>query len=133
MKENKMTEAEVQKYLRKKGWSNRVSEAGSRYLIQRWSHFAATVGNHGKTQNWLIDDYWILIEIRELIHDIGRDDEVKQDDEKFRSILTATNIKHRHKERNTNYDFWNYGYPKNATGFFYEQIKLHILESAARN
>jgi hypothetical protein len=86
-----------------------------------------SLGNRERTRNWLIDDYWIGLEVRDLIHDIGSDDRVKHADETFRSLLTGTHIKHYNRERHSDYDFWNFGYPKNATGCFLEQIKFHIL------
>ena len=122
-----MTEQEIRDYMKNKGWSKMCWEKGSEYLFERWHSFVSWVGDEEDTRNWLIDDYWIFLHIRELIHDVGLDDAVKEDDEIFRSVLTATHIKHRHKERNSDYDFWNYGYPRNAKGFFYEQIKCHIL------
>lgn len=122
-----MTEEQVKIYLKEKGWPKNVWQGGREKLIQRWKDFVTDIGKNECTRNWLIDDYWISLETRELIHDIGSDENVKEEDERFRGILTATNIKHYYRERDSNYDFWNYGYPKNATGFFYEQIKCHIL------
>ena len=123
-----MTEDQVKEYLRNRGWPNHVCKGGSKELIRRWANFVASVENADSTRNWLIDDYWILLETRELIHDIGGDDRVTERDKRFGALLTATNIKHRHRDRHSDYDFWNYGYPMNATGFFYQQIKTHILQ-----
>jgi|SRR5882724_9460843 len=123
-----MTEEQVALYLKEKGWPKSVWHGGREHLIQRWKDFVSDVEQDGHTRDWLIDDYWIVLEIRELIHDIGSDEEVKEEDERFRAILTATNIKHYYRDRATDYDFWNYGYPKNAAGFFYEQIKCHVLQ-----
>lgn len=74
-----------------------------------------------------MEEYWNDLDTRELIHDIGSDAEVKDIDEKFAAMLTATEIKHWHADRNTDYDFWNYGYPKNAAGHFFEDVKRYIL------
>jgi hypothetical protein len=52
---------------------------------------------------------------------------VSDADERFRAMLTATEIKHWYVDRHSDYDFWNYGYPKNATGYFLEAIKELIL------
>jgi hypothetical protein len=97
------------------------------FLVARWKRFVSDLETEGHTRNWLIDDYWILLETREAIHNLGIDDLVSEADQRFRALLTSTEIKHRRTERKSDYDFWNYGYPKNATGFFYEQIKIHIL------
>jgi hypothetical protein len=125
-----MTDEEVKTYLKGKGWPERIWQGGREPLIQRWKDFVVSIESAERTRNWLIDDYWILLEARELIHEIGCDDRVKEADERFRAMLAATDIKHYYKERKSDYDFWNYGYPKNATGFFYEQIKCHVLQQS---
>jgi len=122
-----MTDEEVQAFLKEKGWPERVWRGGRELLIQRWIDFVDSLVDSERTNKWLIDDYWIGLEIRDLIHDIGCDDRVKHADEAFRSMLTGLNIKHFNRNRQTDYDFWNFGYPKNATGFFLQQIKFHIL------
>lgn len=123
-----MTDEEVQVFLKGKGWGERVWRAGREPLIQRWKDFVDSLENSEDTRNWLIDDYWIKLEARDLIHEIGSDDRVKEADEKFQNLLTDQHIKHRKRDRHSDYDFWNYGYPRNASGFFYEQIKFHILQ-----
>ena len=42
-------------------------------------------------------------------------------------MLTAGDIKHRLTDGDSDYNFWNCGYPSNATGFFYEDVKRYIL------
>lgn len=125
-----MTHEQIKEYLKSKGWPARVCEAGGEGLVQRWKEFVTKVETDGYTRNWLIDDYWIFLETRELIHEIGFDERVAEADARFQALLTATNIKHRHQERNTDYDFWNFGYPRNAIGCFYEQIRTHILHES---
>lgn len=68
------------------------------------------------------------MDTRELIHDIGCDNQVAEIDKRFAATLTATHIKHWHQLRKSDYDFWNYGYPKNASGFFHEEVKRYILQ-----
>jgi len=98
------------------------------FLVARWKKFVRDVETEGHTRNWLIDDYWILLEKREAIHNLGIDDLVSEPDRRFRALLISTEIKHRYTERQSDYDFWNYGYPRNATGCFLEQIRFHILQ-----
>jgi hypothetical protein len=107
-------------------WRSDVQESPE-FLVARWKKFVSDVATDGHTRNWLIDDYWALLETREAIHTLGIDDLVSEADRRFRVLLTSTEIKHHYSERKSNYDFWNYGYPKNSTGFFLEQIKIHIL------
>jgi hypothetical protein len=128
-----MTNEQVEIYLESKGYSQRICKGGRELLIERWETFVANISETGRTNNWLIDDYWIFLEMRDLIHDIGCDDRVKQTDDRFRAMLTAKEIRHRHGERHDDYDFWNYGYPSNSSGFFYEQIKFHILNQGKMN
>jgi hypothetical protein len=105
----------------------RARRQSPEFLINRWKEFVTDIETDGHTRNWLIDDYWALLETRESIHNIGCDDQVNEVDSRFRALLISTETKHRYKERKSDYDFWNYGYPKNSTGFFLEQIKIHIL------
>jgi hypothetical protein len=125
-----MTDDQVKEYLKSRGLPEWIWRGGSAPLIQRWKDFVAKIEKPEYTRNWLIDDYWAFLSRREWIHNIAYDDYVAEADERFRGMLMATNIKHWHKDRDTDYDFWNYGYPKNARGFFLEQLECHILDSS---
>jgi len=122
-----MTEAEIQEYLKGRGCRERVWKGGSARLIDRWERFVSRV-EQGDTSDWLYPEYWNFLCIREMIHDIGCDSRVIDADRRFASVLTATHIKHSYEDRNSDYDFWNYGYPKNASGYFYEEVKHYILK-----
>lgn len=124
-----MTEEETQVFLRQSGYPEHIWKSGSEGLIRRWHEFVAEV-EQGYCPDCLIDEYWNDLDTRELIHAIGKDSNVADADTRFRAVLTATNIKHNYTDRKTDYDFWNYGYPRNASGFFYEEIKRHILKGA---
>jgi hypothetical protein len=76
----RMTEEQVQEYLKSRGWPKRVWQGGREALIQRWKDFVADIEKEGETRNWLIDDYWIFLTTRELIHDISSDDRVADAD-----------------------------------------------------
>ena len=121
-----MTEQQIKEYLRNRGCPKIVWEGGTERLLRRWRDFVLEV-EKGYCPRCLIDEYWNDLDTRELIHEVGYDDSVKEADERFRAMLTATHVKHHHRGRESDYDFWNYGYPKNATGFFLEEIKRHIL------
>jgi hypothetical protein len=123
-----MTEEQVKEYLKNRGCPERVWQHGSAGLKRRWQNFVTDVET-GNYANWCIEGYWNDLDSRELIHDIGCDADVKETDERFAVILTATHIKHWHADRKSNYDFWNYGYPQNASGFFLEEINRHVLGS----
>jgi hypothetical protein len=121
-----MTEEQTKEYLRNRGCRETVWQGGKDRLVSNWKKFVAEVEN-GYCPKCLIQEYWNDLDTRELIHDIGCDDEVKEWDERFANMLTARHIKHWYTDRNSDYDFWNYGCPKNATGFFYEDVKRYIL------
>jgi hypothetical protein len=121
-----MTEEQIKEYLKDRGCRKAVWEGGKERLLSKWAKFVREVEN-GYCPNCLIQEYWNDLDTRDLIHDIGCDDEVKELDKRFAAMLTATHIKHWCRERDSDYDFWNYGYPSNATGFFFEDIKQYIL------
>jgi hypothetical protein len=121
-----MTDEQIKKYLKDRGCPERVWSGGRERLTQRWKDFVAEV-DRGYGPECVIEDYWNDLDTRELIHDIGRDSEVKDVDEHFAAMLTAREVKHWHLGRKTDYDFWNYGYPKNASGYFLEDLKRHFL------
>jgi len=123
-----MTEEQVKEYLRKRGCAEHVWQHGSAGLTRRWREFVKEIEN-GRYSNCCIEDYWNDLDSRELIHDIGFDADVREVDERFAAMLMATDIKHWHTDRKSDYDFWNYGYPKNASGFFLEEVTRYVLRS----
>jgi hypothetical protein len=121
-----MTDDQIKEYLKHRGCPETVWSGGRERLIQHWKNFVAEV-QQGYCPKCMIEEYWNDLDTRELIHDIGRDNEVKDVDENFAAMLTAREIKHWHKDRKADYDFWNYGYPKNASGYFLQDVKRHFL------
>lgn len=121
-----MKDNQVRRYLKERGCPEHVCSGGRDGLIQQWKDFVAEV-EQGYCRRCTTYEYWNDLDIRELIHDIGSDSEVKDVDEKFAAMLTAREIKHWRKDRNSDYDFWNYGYPMNASGYFLEDVERYIL------
>jgi hypothetical protein len=121
-----MTEAQVKEYLRNRGCPEHVWQHGSSGLVRHWREFVTAI-EKGHYSKCCIEDYWNDLDSRELIHGIGFDDDVEDDDKRFAAILTATTIKHWQKQRDSDYDFWNYGYPRNTSGFFLDEINRHVL------
>jgi hypothetical protein len=119
-----MTDEQAKKYLKDRGCPEFVWSSGREGLVQRWKDFVEEV-EKGYCPNCLLEEYWNDLGTRELIHDIGCDSQVKDIDARFAAMLTATRVKHCHTDRATDYDFWNFGYPKNATGYFLTSIKQH--------
>ena len=118
---DKMAEASAKEYLKARGCPQFVWEGGGQGLIKSWGDFVTEV-EQGYCPDCSMDEYWNDLSIRELIHAIGWDADARQADERFASLLTATTVKHCHTDRKSDYDFWNYGYPKNATGFFLQEV-----------
>ena len=119
---DKLTEANAREYLKARGCPQLIYEGGGHGLIERWSDFVRKV-EKGDCAHYCMEDYWNDLDIRELIHAIGWDSDARQADERLASLLTATNVKHWNTDRKSDYDFWNYGYPKNATGFFLDEAQ----------
>jgi hypothetical protein len=126
-----MTDQQIKEYLKNRGCAEHVWSGGREGLIQRWKDFVAEV-ERGYCPTCVMEEYWNDLDTRELIHDIGVDAEVGVVDDRFAAMLTATEIKHCHRDRNTDYDFWNHGYPKNAAGYFLEDIKRHFVRLGSR-
>lgn len=124
-----MTDEQIREYLKHRGCPKTVWEGGRERLLLKWEQFVSGVES-GYCPDCLIQEYWNDLDTRELIHDCGCDDDVRRLDKRFAAMLTATHIKHHYADRNSCYDFWNYGYPKNATGFFHEDIKRYILNQS---
>jgi hypothetical protein len=124
-----MTEEQIKRYLRNRGCPESVWQGGTKFLAQRWAKFVAEVEKE-YCPDCLIQEYWNDLDVRELIHGIGRDGEVKDANKRFATMLTSTNIKHWCTDRKTDYDLWNDGYPKNATGFFLREVEQYVLRKA---
>ena len=121
-----MTEEQVKEYLKKRGCPQAVWQGGRDHLVARWKNFVAEV-EQGYCADCLIEEYCNDLDTRELVDDIGCGDEVKELDERFATMLTATHIKPWRTDRKSEYAFWNYQYPRNATDLFYEGVKRYIL------
>jgi hypothetical protein len=124
-----LTPKQIEEYLKAR-CPEHVWRGGREGLVQGWKDFVEEV-ERGYCPRCLIEEYWNDLDTRELIHDIGCDGEVEDLDKRFAAMLTATEIKHWHTDRDSDYDFWNYGYPKNAAGFFLEEVKRHVLTLTA--
>jgi len=71
-----------------------VWRSGGEALIRRWNEFVTNLETD-YCPNCVLEEYRNDLDTRELIHDIGYDAEVRESDETFAAVLTATNSKHR--------------------------------------
>ncbi|MEO7651687.1 MAG: hypothetical protein ABIZ80_14570, partial [Bryobacteraceae bacterium] len=72
-----------------------------------------------------LEDYRNDLDLRSIISLAGLDAEVKEADERLRSLLTAT--ENRVWESSHENPFWDYGYPRNANGELLKDLKAEGL------
>ena len=106
-----MDDREIERFLEARGVADHVRTLGRTGLISRWTKFIDQV-EQGYPLG--LDDYRNDLDIREIIRIVGLDKDVADADRKFQRLLTATHT--RVWRGNTDNDFWNLGYPQNASG-----------------
>ena len=113
-----MNDEQIRRLLRKLGYSEHVWREGREGLIRSWRTFVAQV-ERGYPLG--LDDYRNDLDLRAAIAAAGLDDEVRDADERFRQMLTATD--RRLWESSAADAFWDFGYPKNAAGDLLDDLK----------
>ena len=117
-----MTDNELADYLRENGHPEHVWRAGRTGLLARWAGFVDDVGRGYKLG---LEDYRNDLDLRAIIELAGLGAEAAADDERLRRLLTATD--RRVWESSHENPFWDYGYPKNASGELLEDLKAEGL------
>jgi len=118
-----MTDNEMAAYLRDNGYPEHVVRAGRAGLIDRWRKFVEEV-EHGYKLG--LEDYRNDLDLRGIIAMLGLDDEVRELDQRFESLLTARDV--RVWESTATNPFWDFGYPANASHQLLEDIKNEGLK-----
>jgi hypothetical protein len=113
-----MTDRELEEYLGQNGYPEHVSRGGRAGLLARWSKFVDEVERGYKLG---LEDYRNDLDLRGIIELAGLGSEAQSDDERFRRMLTATGK--RIWESSHENAFWDWGYPKNASGELLEDLK----------
>jgi hypothetical protein len=119
-----MTDEQMAAYLRENGYPEHVVRAGRAGLIDRWRKFVESV-EHGYKLG--LEDYRNDLDLRGIIAMLGLDSEVQELDRRFEAMLT-----HRDKrvwETSAAAPFWDFGYPRNASGELLDDIKTEGLAS----
>jgi hypothetical protein len=119
-----MTDAEMSAYLRENGYPEHIIRAGRAGLIERWRTFIAEVEGGYK---FGLEDYRNDLDLRGIISMLGMDEEVRELDKRFESLLI-----HREKriwETSGENPFWDFGYPSNAGKQLLEDIRNEGLAS----
>jgi len=117
-----MTDAELADYLRENGYPEHVCRAGRDGLLARWKRFVDEVERGYKLG---LEDYRNDLDLRSILSLARLDKEARADDERFRRLLTATDK--RVWESSHENAFWDWGYPKNASGELLEDLKAEGL------
>jgi len=106
-----MNDAEMITYLRENGYPEHVVKAGRRGLVDRWNKFVDDVKKGYKLG---LEDYRNDLDLRGIISMLGLEDEVRESDSELESMLTSRKV--RVWESGVEDAFWDYGYPRNASG-----------------
>ena len=119
-----MTDEQMAAYLRENGYPEHVVRAGRAGLIERWRKFVESV-EHGYKLG--LEDYRNDLDLRGIIAMLGLDSEVQDLDLRFEAMLTDRDK--RVWETSGDAPFWDFGYPRNASGELLEDIKTEGLAS----
>jgi len=119
-----MSADRVREYLEDNGYPKHVVEGGREGLIRRWREFVDEVEKGYKRG---LEDYRNDLDLRMIIQlaEAG-DGEVRELDERLRKLLTPT--KQRLWESGPGKPFWDFGYPRNASGQLLRDLKLEGIE-----
>ena len=117
-----MTDAEIQEYLQDNGYPEHIWRAGRDGLVARWRKFVEEVE---RGYRFGLEDYRNDLDLRAILSLAGLDAEARADDERLRRLLTATDK--RVWESSPGDPFWDFGYPKNASGELLEDLKAEAL------
>ena len=117
-----MTDEQITRYLADNGYPAHVVKAGRPGLIARWREFVAEVE---RGYRFGIEDYRNDLDLRGVIEILGLGEEVGDADARLQEMLTATDK--RVWESAGDNPFWDFGYPKNASGDLKADLKAEGL------
>jgi len=117
-----MTEAEIVLYLEDNGYPEHVRRGGSAGLIKRYGEFVAEVE---RGYRFGLEDYRNDLDLRGIIALVNLDEQVQELDERFHKLLKAHSK--RVWESSGDQPFWDFGYPRNASGDLRADLKAEGL------
>lgn len=121
-----MTDEEIRDFLQDSGCPEHVVRGGKAGLLSRWREFVREVENGYR---FGLEDYRNDLDLRGLIATLHLDEEpsVQEADQRLKALLTDG--ERRIWESGPGDAFWDFGYPKNATGDLFADLKAEGLVS----
>ena len=121
-----MSPEELHKYLKDLNEQRLKPES----LLLSWKQIVESI-EKGYNPNCLDNEYWNDLDTRMLIRKAGLDEKVRDLDERFKkaTIRREVRVWESSPEMHDKDDFWCFGYPKKASGFFLEQMLLGMPEN----
>jgi hypothetical protein len=117
-----MTEEEMVQYLEDNGYPEHVRRGGSDGLIKRYREFVEEVE---RGYRFGLEDYRNDLDLRGILSLVDLDAKVLELDERFNKMLTAHDK--RVWETSGDNPFWDFGYPRNASGDLRADLKAEGL------
>jgi hypothetical protein len=117
-----MNDRELEAYLRDNGYAEHVCRAGRKGLVDRWTKFVDEVEAGYELG---LEDYRNDLDLRAIIAMAGLEADAQGADKRLKALLTGTDK--RVWESSHENAFWDYGYPRNASGDLLEDLKAEGL------
>lgn len=108
-----MTDEEITAYLEDNGYPAHIVRAGKAGIVKRWQEFVSEVE---RGYRYRLQDYRNDLDLRGVIAMLGLSAEpgIADADERLQQTLTGTDC--RVWESTSGNPFWDFGYPRNASG-----------------
>jgi hypothetical protein len=113
-----MTEEEIRDYLSDNGYPEYLVQRGGPGLVVRWKDFVSEVEKGYKRG---LEDYRNDLDLRGIIALVGLDAEVQDADTRLEAMLIARD--QRVWESGDGNPFWDFGFPKNASGYLLKGLQ----------
>lgn len=113
-----MTDLELEHYLRENGYPEHICRAGRRGLVELWKRF---VNDVEKGYRLGLEAYRNDLDVRALIEQEDLAEDVREADARFEAMLINRDV--RVWESSPGNHFWDFGYPKNASGELLSDLK----------
>jgi hypothetical protein len=118
-----MNDAELVEYLRNNGYPEHIVRDGRNGLARRYREFVEQV-ERGYALG--LEDYRNDLDLRAILALAGVDDaEIRELDDRLRAMLTSTTV--RVWESAAGDPFWDFGYPRNASGELLDGLREERL------